>query len=196
MVTDPLFQIKLHLLSTVVLSGFQSSPEAHSFIHSVSQSVIQSINQLINSFIHSSIRPFICPLHWMASKYVVLFKSTFGWYLRVIHNKSQGACADLKGTFHSIPASLVFLWPWPHHTRVTTISREISMPRDRKLELSDRSEIWQAYWQHRCRLACRIWDRSDSFNIQSHNFETSRDFMVRRVTLSEWRPRWKLIPLG
>ena len=46
----------------------------------------------------------------------------------------------------------------------------------------DRSEIWQAPRQQRCRDACQISEQYGDFNIQSRGFETSRDFAVRRLT--------------
>ena len=53
------------------------------------------------------------------------------------------------------------------------------------LELSYRSEIWQASRQQRCRDACQISEWYDNSNIQSRFFETSRDLAVRRLT-AKW----------
>ena len=44
--------------------------------------------------------------------------------------------------------------------------------RDLYLELSDRSEIWQALWQQCCRCACQISKRYDNLKYQSRGFET------------------------
>ena len=40
--------------------------------------------------------------------------------------------------------------------RLNVRYREVSKPRDLYVELSDRSEIWQAHRQHCCRCACQI----------------------------------------
>ena len=50
-------------------------------------------------------------------------------------------------------------------------SRKVSNPRDLYLELSDRSEIWQAPRQRCCRGACGISKWFQHFNTQSHAFE-------------------------
>ena len=54
-------------------------------------------------------------------------------------------------------------------------SRKVSKPRDLYLELSDRSEIWQALRQHGCRCACQISKRCNNSKYQSRDFDTSRD---------------------
>ena len=63
--------------------------------------------------------------------------------------------------------------------RLTTRYREVSKPRDSGLDLSNRSEIWQAPGRHGCRDASQISERDDHYNIQSRGFETSRDLAVR-----------------
>ena len=65
--------------------------------------------------------------------------------------------------------------------RLIVRSREVSKPRDLYLELSDRSEIWQALWQHCCRCACQISKRYDNLKYQSRGFQTSRDLTIRRL---------------
>ena len=60
-------------------------------------------------------------------------------------------------------------------------SHDASKPRDWYLKLSDRSEIWQAPWQHCCRCACQISEWYDNLNYQSHSFESSRDLMIERL---------------
>ena len=65
--------------------------------------------------------------------------------------------------------------------RLIVRSRKVSKPRDLYLELSDRSEIWQAPRQHCCRCACQISWQCDNLNYQSRGFETSWDFTVRRL---------------
>ena len=65
--------------------------------------------------------------------------------------------------------------------RLSVRSRKVSKPRDLYLELSDRSEIWQALRQHGCRCACQISKRCNSLKYQSRDFETSRDLTKRRL---------------
>ena len=60
-------------------------------------------------------------------------------------------------------------------------SREVSKPRDLYSKLFDRSEIWQARRQHRCRSACQISKRRDDLNCQSHGFETLWDLTIRHL---------------
>ena len=66
--------------------------------------------------------------------------------------------------------------------RLIVRSRKVSKPRDSRLELSDRSAIWQAPRQQGCRSACQISKRCDNFNYQSRGFETSRDLTIRRLS--------------
>ena len=47
-------------------------------------------------------------------------------------------------------------------SRLTVRSHKVSKPRDLYLELSDRSEIWQAPRQQGCRSACQISKRYDN----------------------------------
>ena len=65
--------------------------------------------------------------------------------------------------------------------RLSVRSRKISKPRDLYLELSDRSEIWQALRQQCCRCACQISKRYDNWKYQSRGFETLRDLTKRRL---------------
>ena len=65
--------------------------------------------------------------------------------------------------------------------RLSVRSRKVSKPRDLYLELSDRSEIWQALRQHCCRCACQISKRYDNLKYQSRGFETLRDLKKRRL---------------
>ena len=65
--------------------------------------------------------------------------------------------------------------------RLSVRSRKVSKPRDLYLELSDRSEIWQALRQHGCRCACQISKRCNNLKHQSRDFETSRDLTKRRL---------------
>ena len=51
-----------------------------------------------------------------------------------------------------------------------------------------RYEIWQAPWQQGFPDACQIWERYDSSNNQSHGFNSSRNFVIRHILLSEQRP--------
>ena len=65
--------------------------------------------------------------------------------------------------------------------RLSVRSRQVSKPRDLYLELSDRSEIWQALRQQCCRCACQISKRYDNLKYQSRGFETSQDLTKRRL---------------
>ena len=65
--------------------------------------------------------------------------------------------------------------------RLFVRSRKVSKQRDLCLELSDRSEIWQALRQHCCRCACQILKRYDNLKYQSRGLETSRDLTKRRL---------------
>ena len=65
--------------------------------------------------------------------------------------------------------------------RLSVRSRKVSKPRDLYLELSDRSEIWQALRQQCCRCACQISKRYDNLKYQSRGFETLRDLRKRRL---------------
>ena len=65
--------------------------------------------------------------------------------------------------------------------RLSVRSRKVSKPRDLYLELSDRSEIWQALRQHCCRCACQIPKRYDNLKYQSRGFESLRDLTERRL---------------
>ena len=66
-------------------------------------------------------------------------------------------------------------------SRLSVRSRKVSKPRDLYLELSDRSEIWQALRQQCCRCACQISKRYDNLKYQSRGFETLRDLTKRRL---------------
>ena len=63
--------------------------------------------------------------------------------------------------------------------RLSVRSRKVSKPRDLYLELSDRSEIWQALRQQCCRCACQISKRNDKLKYQSRGFETLRDLTIK-----------------
>ena len=65
--------------------------------------------------------------------------------------------------------------------RLSVRSRKVSKPRDSYLELSDRSEIWQALRQQCCRCACQISKRYDNLKYRSRGFETLRDLTERRL---------------
>ena len=65
--------------------------------------------------------------------------------------------------------------------RLFVRSRKVSKPRDLYLELSDRSEIWQALRQQCCRCACQISKRYDNLEYRSRGFETLRDLTERRL---------------
>ena len=60
-------------------------------------------------------------------------------------------------------------------------SCKFSKPRDLYLELSDRSDIWQAPRQHRCRGAFQISKRYQHFKTRSSTFDTLRYLTIRRL---------------
>ena len=97
-------------------------------------------------------------------------------------------CATMVGTWAP------FQYPI---RRLTVISREVSKSRDLYLELSDRSDIWQAPRQQGSRSACQISKRCDNLNYQSRGFETSRDLTIRRLIgywngalITTWQMYW------
>ena len=57
--------------------------------------------------------------------------------------------------------------------RLTTWTRESSMPHDSNLDVFNRSGIWQAPRQRRWRNACQIAERYGHRNSQSRGFDTS-----------------------
>ena len=65
--------------------------------------------------------------------------------------------------------------------RISVRSRKVSKPRNLYLELSDRSEIWQALRQQCCRCACPISKQYGNLKYQSRGFETLRDLTERRL---------------
>ena len=73
--------------------------------------------------------------------------------------------------------------------RLSVRSRKVSKPRGLYLELSDRSEIWQALRQQCCRCACQISKRYDNLKYQSRGFETLRDLTERRL-FGYWDRCW------
>ena len=64
--------------------------------------------------------------------------------------------------------------------RLFVRSCKVLKPQDLYLELSDRSEIWQALRQQCCRCACQI-SQYDNLKYQSRDFETLRDLTKRRL---------------
>ena len=77
--------------------------------------------------------------------------------------------------------------------RLSVRSRKTSKPRDLYLELSDRSEIWQALRQQCCRCACQISKRYDNLKYQSRGFEALRDLTERRL-FGYWDGALLLVP--
>ena len=68
------------------------------------------------------------------------------------------------------------------NTSGKTSYRKISKPRDSGLDFFNRSEMWQAPRQQRCRDACQISLRYKPYYTQYRGFEKSRDLAVRRLT--------------
>ena len=65
--------------------------------------------------------------------------------------------------------------------RLSVRSHKVSKPLDLYLELSDRSESWQALRQQCCQCACQISKRYDNLKYQSRGFETLRDLTKRHL---------------
>ena len=85
-------------------------------------------------------------------------------------------------TKHIKSPALVLWAPFQYPIRRLTVrSRNVSKPRDLYLELSDRSEIWQAPRQQGCRSACQISKRCDNLNYKSRGLQTSRDLTITRL---------------
>ena len=68
--------------------------------------------------------------------------------------------------------------------RLSVRSRKVSKPRDLYLELSDRSEIWQALRQQCCRCVCQISKRYDNLKYQ---FEAAGSIKTWRSVYKWWR---------
>ena len=77
---------------------------------------------------------------------------------------------DVQGAQHARHFRASIHWA---DGRLTARSRKVSKPRDSGLDYPNRSEIWQAPRQQRCRDACQISERYTNFNIQYHGL---RDF--------------------
>ena len=92
------------------------------------------------------------------------------------HAKNQ-ICSS-GGYMHAI-----YIWAPSQYPkrRLSIRSRKVSKPRDSYLELSDRSEIWQALRQQCCRCACQISKRYDNLKYRSRGFETLRNLTERRL---------------
>ena len=59
-------------------------------------------------------------------------------------------------------------------------SRKVSKARDQVLKCSYRFQIWRAHQQQCCRCACQMLERSDNSKYKFRDFETLRDYMIRR----------------
>ena len=95
-----------------------------------------------------------------------------GAYFRVI-------CAPIRSWSDAIyPGRHPFKHP---KRRLIVRSGEDSKSGDLYLELSDRSEIWQAFRQHCWRCACKMSKRYENLKYQSRGFDTSRDLTIRRL---------------
>ena len=102
-------------------------------------------------------------------------------HLILVPNKRQalsGAMINQFGPAYMCATRAPFQYPI---RRLTVRSRNVSKPRDLYLELSDRSEIWQAPRQQGCRSACQNSKRCDNLDNQCRGFETSRDLTIRRL---------------
>ena len=105
---------------------------------------------------------------WWAYFREILFENSYQWQTHY----------QPTALYHHIGSRTPSQYP---KRRLSVRSRKVSKPRDLYLELSDRSEIWQALRQQCCRCACQISKRYDNLKYQSRGFETIRDLTKRRI---------------
>ena len=67
--------------------------------------------------------------------------------------------------------------------RLTARSHQVSKSRDLGSEFSNRSEIWQALRQRRCRDACQIAERYDHYNIHFASWVETLDYFTCTVKI-------------
>ena len=106
-------------------------------------------------------------------------RATLGQIMSVLHAYYASHVKRINAPITSLITSRA-LSQYPKR-RLFVRSRKVSKPRDLHLELSGRSEIWQALWQHCCRCACQISKRYDNLKYQSRGFETLRNLTKRRL---------------
>ena len=115
-----------------------------------------------------------------------LSNQSWGWWFETLSHPLWRRCNDRHGDDQS-PGIHSRTWTfhegqWSIHLKLTAKSHEVSKPRDSSLDFSSRSDIWRAPRQQRCWDACQISERCDHYNIQSGDFESSRNFRIRRLT--------------
>ena len=135
----------------------------------------------------------------------LMFSLICAWIIGWINNREAGDLRRHRAHYDVIVMMLVkvytgwkaccsirlLLWPksmeeprapsqYPK-IRLFVRSRKVSKPRDLYIELSDRSENWQALRQQCCRCACQISKRYDNLKYQCRGFETLRDLTKRRL---------------
>ena len=113
-------------------------------------------------------------LHWI--RLSVLY-AILSWHLSILSRKmlSHGKVKRRKA-FRDYRALFQYLI-----RHLVVRCHKVSKPPDLYLELCDHSENWQTPLQYCCRCACQISKWWDNFNYKSRSFETSRDFVIRRL---------------
>ena len=124
------------------------------------------IDTLINTWLHHS--------QWSNSQ--VKGMGNLRWYKIPTEQRKGEPSSSFMGYILLKGCCFISWAPFQYPMRRLTVrSRKFWKPRDLYLELSDRSDIWQAPRQQGCRSACQISRRCDNLNYQSRGFETSRD---------------------
>ena len=87
--------------------------------------------------------------------------------------------------------------PGPLSTKQTgvfpqNVHKKVSKPRHLCLKFSNRSEIWQALRQQRCRGTCQISELYGHYNTQCRGFETSR-YLTVRCPSAQWIEALKMM---
>ena len=133
------------------------------------RAAVWTTGQMIVWYIYRGVYPKVCLVSQSNMQMWVLAYNEMSGLIYTGDCSQHGAvCShqDIRASIHEADG------------RLTARSQEVSKPRDSGLDFSDRSEIWQAPRQERCRYACHISERYDH-DIQSRGFETSRALAVR-----------------
>ena len=110
-------------------------------------------------------------------------KNSIAWmhlsYFAVQSNIANGCHLNISQERQTAPYAkeeFMVLFQYPIRCLIVR-SREVSKP----FKLSHRFESWQAHWQHCCRGACYIWERSYNSKYKFRGFKTLRDPTIRRL---------------
>ena len=125
-----------------------------------------------------------CSLEWVKLCFgLINFFYTYWNYVRYSEYSQNGRSRGCHEKFrHNIMRDGDSWASFQYPIRgVIVRSVKVSKLRDLYLELSDRTEIWQAPRQHCCRRACQISRQYEHFNTRSRAFETLRDLTIRRL---------------